>query len=175
MATPPATPATLVPPGPATEPPADKPHTLTPAELGMIQNWVQLADTLGLPKSPTQIYGLIFTSKKPISAQDCVDELKISRSSAGQGLKTLRDIGAIHPSFKLGARREAFVIESDLGLVMQGVMNGRALPAFDTFFAQLDALKKSLNPETDSFLIGRIQKLHRWRTKLDHFKRWLLQ
>lgn len=154
--------------------PAEPIRVLTATELGMVKTWVELADALGLPKSLAQIYGLIFTSKKPVSAQDCVDALKISRSSAGQGLKVLRDIGAIRAAFHLGARREAFIIEPDLGLVMQGMAKSRVAPAFDAFFAQTDLIEQSLNPQKDQFLMSRIQKLHRWRIKLGGIKEWLL-
>lgn len=150
-------------------------RTLSEAELAMIENWVQLSDSLGLPRSLAQMYGLIFASKHPVSAQDCVDALKISRSSAGQGLKALRDIGAIRPAFELGARREAFVIEPDLGLVIQGLLKGRIVPAFDTFFSRIEPLEQALNPQKDAFLVGRIQKLHRWRTKLGRIKKWLIR
>jgi DNA-binding transcriptional regulator GbsR (MarR family) len=152
---------------------ADK-KQLTPAQLAMVESWVQLADSLGLPKSSAQIYGLIFISKPPISAQDCVDALKISRSSAGQGLKALRDIGAIRPAFELGARREAFVIEPDLGVVIQGIAKARIVPAFETFFARVDTLEQPDNAPSP-FLLNRIQKLHRWRTKLGRIKKWLLK
>lgn len=140
----------------------------------MIEGWVQLADSLGLPKSFAQIYGLIFTSKRPVTAQDCVDALKISRSSAGQGLKALRDIGAISPAFELGARREAFVIEPDLGVVIQGLTKARIVPAFETFFARVAEIERTQNPP-NPFLVARIQKLHRWRTKLGRIKKWLLK
>jgi len=159
---------------PTADTPVESVRTLTSTELGMVKTWVELADALGLPKSLAQIYGLIFTSKKPVSAQDCVDALKISRSSAGQGLKALRDIGAIRSAFKLGARREAFVIEPDLGLVMHGMTMGRIAPAFDAFFAQTDLIEQSLHPQKDQFLMSRIQKLHRWRIKLGGIKEWLL-
>lgn len=148
---------------------------LTASELKMIESWAQLADSLGLPKSLAQLYGFIFSSRKAISAQDCVDVLKISRSSAGQGLKALRDIGAIRPAFELGARREGFVIEPDLGVVIQGLAKSRVVPAFDNFFTQISAIEEVLHPAKDSFLIGRIQKLHRWRIKLGRIKKWLLR
>lgn len=153
---------------------AIKKKALTSAQLAMIEGWVQLADSLGLPKSTAQIYGLIFTSKAPISAQDCVDALKISRSSAGQGLKALRDIGAIRPAFELGARREAFLIEPDLGVVIQGIAKARIIPAFDTFFAHVDVIEQAPTPPSP-FLLSRIQKLHRWRDKLGRINKWLLK
>lgn len=134
---------------------------------------MQLADSLGLPKSLTQIYALIFASKHPVTAQDCVEALKISRSSAGQGLKALRDMGAIRPSLELGSRREAFVIEPDFGVLIRSIVRNKIAPAFDAFFAQIEPLEKSLAPQTDAFLVRRFQKLNRWRTKFDHAQTWL--
>lgn len=150
-------------------------RTLTAVELEVIENWVQLADALGLPKSLAQIYGFIFISKKPISAQDCVDTLKVSRSSAGQGLKALRDLGAIRPSFEPGARREAFIIEPDLGLVIQGILKGRLMPAFDTFFTRLQPIGGAADTTINPFLIGRIQTLLGWHTKLGGLEKRLLR
>ncbi len=146
---------------------------LTPAELGFIQSWMQLADSLGLPKSLAQMYALIFASKRPVSAQDCVDALKISRSSAGQGLKVLRDMGAIRPALELGARREAFVIEPDLGVLIRGILRNKIAPAFETFFSQIAPLEKDLDPEKNKFLISRFQKLQRWRGKIGMATQWL--
>lgn len=147
---------------------------LTPIELGFVENWMQLADSLGLPKSLAQIYALLFASKRPVSAQDCVDALKISRSSAGQGLKALRDMGAIRPALELGARREAFVIEPDLGVLIRGILRNKISPAFETFFTQIEALEKSIEPAKNGFLISRFQKLQRWRGKLGTAASWLL-
>lgn len=147
---------------------------LSQAQLALIEGWVQLADSLGLPKSFAQIYGLIFCSKRPVSAQDCVDALKISRSSAGQGIKALRDVGAIRPAFELGARREAFVIEPDLGVVVQSLAKARLLPAFHAFSTRLEEIERTQVPQ-NAFLVGRIQKLHRWQTKLNRINKWLLK
>jgi len=150
-------------------------RTLTEAEFGLIENWVKLADTLGLPKSLAQIYGLIFISKGSVSAQDCVDILKMSRSSAGQGLKSLRDVGAIRPAFELGARREAFIIESDISVVIQGILKSRLFPAFEAFFVQMGKTGQTLKPGEDTFCINRLQKLEGWRDKFNQAQGWLLR
>jgi HTH-type transcriptional regulator, glycine betaine synthesis regulator len=149
-------------------------RTLAPVELGFVESWMQLADSLGLPKSLAQMYALIFASKRPITAQDCVDALKISRSSAGQGLKSLREIGAIRPALELGARREGFVIEPDLGVLIRGILRNKIEPAFDTFFTQIEPLEKSLDPEKNKFLVNRFQKLQRWRGKINLAAKLLL-
>lgn len=150
-------------------------RTLSDTELQMIENWVKLADDIGFPRSLSQIYGFVFISRRPVTAQECVDALKISRSSAGQGLKALRDAGAIRPAFELGARREAFVIEPDLGVLLKSIVERKVMPAFDTFFNELERLEQTLNDGgQQEFLVGRIQKLERWRSKLTRAQKWLL-
>lgn len=159
-------------PEPSAKPPKP-PRSLTREEFALVENWVQLADSLGLPKSLAQIYGFVFASRKPVTAQDCVDALKISRSSAGQGLKTLKELGAVKPAFELGARRDAFTIEPDLGVLIRGIMDGKLMPAFDGFFGRLEQMQKGLTPEQHKFYLGRIQKLQRWGTKLNRTRKWL--
>ena len=128
----------------------------------MLMPWVRLADQLGMSRSLGQLYGLLFLANKPLSAQDCVDALGISRSSAGQGLKALKELGAIQSEFAFGDRCERFSIEPDLGVVLSKVIEGRLVPAFARFFTEMQAVSsKSPNIQTDRFL-----KLERWKSKL---------
>lgn len=134
----------------------------TLVEPAMLMPWVRLADQLGMSRSLGQLYGLLFLANKPLSAQDCVDALGISRSSAGQGLKALKELGAIQSEFAFGDRCERFSIEPDLGVVLSKVIEGRLVPAFARFFTDMQAVSsKSPNIQTDRFL-----KLERWKSKL---------
>jgi DNA-binding transcriptional regulator GbsR (MarR family) len=149
---------------------------LQPDELEMIQQWVALAESLSVPRSYGQIYGLCFVQKDLISAQDCVNLLKISRSSAGQGLRLLRDVGAIRSCFVLGSRVETFTIEPDLGLFIKSLLRARVAPAFTSFFAEMEALgSASQERGNDVFLLGRFHKLQRWRSKLGEAQQWLIE
>jgi len=63
---------------------------------GMVREF--FADTvkvLGLPKSVGEIYGSLFISKRPLSLDDLVQGLGMSKGSASQGLKMLRTLGAV--------------------------------------------------------------------------------
>ncbi|NBB79751.1 MAG: hypothetical protein GVY36_09940, partial [Verrucomicrobia bacterium] len=117
---------------------------LPATQVAMLAEWVRLADSIGFPRSYAQIYGYLFLSQSPVTAQDCVEKLRISRSSAGQGLKFLRDLGAIRPHFELGSRAEAFIVEPDLGIMLRSMVEGRIMPAFDHFFDSMAKLEKDL-------------------------------
>ncbi|MEM1223593.1 MAG: hypothetical protein AAGH40_12625 [Verrucomicrobiota bacterium] len=99
----------------------------------------------------------------PLTAQNCADLLKISRSSAGQGLKTLKELGAIKSTFALGDRSERFIIEPDLGILVQGLIDGKLLPALTIFSTSMQAL----SGERERFVSERIEKLQRWGNKLE--------
>lgn len=124
--------------------------------------WVDLADRLGVSRSLGQLYGLLFMANRPMTAQDCVDALEISRSSAGQGLKALKELGAIKSNFRTGDRSERFIIEPDLGLFLSKILEGRLMPAFTTFFAAM----QSVSAKGGAVAPDRFQKLERWQQKL---------
>lgn len=126
-----------------------------------LAHWVELADRLGVPRSLGQLYGLLFMANRPLSAQDCVEQLLISRSSAGQGLKVLKEFGAIKTTFKVGDRSEYFVIEPDLGVLINKVLEGRLLPAFATFSQAMRAEAKA----NKALSKKRLEKLFRWEEK----------
>lgn len=128
----------------------------------MLMPWVRLADQLGMSRSLGQLYGLLFLANKPLSAQDCVDALGISRSSAGQGLKALKKLGAIQSEFAFGDRCERFSIEPDLGVLITKVLDGLILPAFGAFFEAISAESKS----NKGLSMDRLEKLFRWEQKL---------
>jgi len=152
-------------------------RVLDATELLMIEQWVVLAESLGVPRSYGQIYGLCFISNKPVSAQDCVDALCISRSSAGQGLRFLREVGAIRSNFKLGSRVETYLIEPDLGQLVASVVRGKLAPAFDQFFKSMDFLQTDVEQraQKNELLVSRFQKLKRWKSKLNEAQQWLLR
>jgi DNA-binding transcriptional regulator GbsR (MarR family) len=136
---------------------------LTEDLLNGLHPWVRLADSFGIPRSIGQLYGLLFMSKQALSAQECAEMLKISRSSAGQGLRNLKESGAIQSNFHLGDRSERFVVEPDLGVMLQSILLGRLLPAFDTFFQSMKSL--DILSTNEDFYKHRVEKLGRWEEK----------
>ena len=70
---------------------------LTPVQREVIDHFVEISRALGQPRSYAEIYGLLFISPLPLSMDDLCERLRISKGSASQGLKFLRDIGAVRP------------------------------------------------------------------------------
>ena len=78
---------------------------LGPLETEIIDFFVQLSRLLGQPRSLAEIYGLLFISGRPLAMDDLIERLQISKGSASQGLKFLRNIGAVRMVYVAGERR----------------------------------------------------------------------
>lgn len=68
---------------------------LSAFEHEVVEVFVGLAKVLGLPKSYGEIYGLLFASAQPLSFADIQEKLDLSKGSVSQGLRALRDLGAV--------------------------------------------------------------------------------
>ncbi|TAG26183.1 MAG: hypothetical protein EAZ36_07665, partial [Verrucomicrobia bacterium] len=68
---------------------------LTPFEAEIVAVFADLVTLLGLPKSMGEIYGLIFASPEPLAFAVIEQKLRLSKGSVSQGLRSLRELGAI--------------------------------------------------------------------------------
>jgi DNA-binding transcriptional regulator GbsR (MarR family) len=134
-------------------------------EREIIAFWVQVSALLGYSRSIGEIFGLIFVSETPLSADDLVERLGISRSGAGQGLKALLDIGAIKPAHQLTSRKEHFQMQSDLGVLIKLLLNARVLPKIEELAQQRASLDIAVRKKGPVHLVQRFDKLDRWRGK----------
>ena len=76
-------------------PPDGSLQKLDPLESQVVAVFVDGVRVLGLPRSIGEIYGLLFISQSPMSLDDLVQRLDISKGSASQGLRMLKSLGAV--------------------------------------------------------------------------------
>ncbi len=146
-------------------PPVDAQPLPPELERELITFWVQVSSLLGYPRSVGEIFGLIFISPAPLSADDIVEKLNMSRSGAGQGLKALQDIGAIKPAHQLASRKEHYQMQTDLGVLIKLLLNARILPKLEELAQQRATLDATVRAQGPAHLIQRFDKLDRWRGK----------
>lgn len=119
---------------------------------------------LGLPKSVGEIYGSLFISKEPLSLDDLVDRLGISKGSGSQGLKMLRTLGAvIEVEGKVG-RKVYYEADLDLKSLVGGFIREEIRPHLSSAKVKI-GLMEGCNASEDRFYDERIQKLNTWRKR----------
>src|SRR5437763_6714589 len=87
---------------------------LNPLETEIIDFFVQLSRLLGQPRSLAEIYGLLFISERPLAMDHLIERLQLSKGSASQGLKFLRNIGAVKMVYVAGDRRAHYETVAEL-------------------------------------------------------------
>jgi DNA-binding transcriptional regulator GbsR (MarR family) len=87
---------------------------LKQAKNKFIQSWGSLGSQWGINKTMAQIHALLMISPEPLSMEEIMEELSISRGNASMNLRSLMDWGIVYKEYKAGERREFFIAEKDL-------------------------------------------------------------
>ena len=138
---------------------------LTPLELEVIDLFVGATRLIGLPRSLGEIYGFLFISPEPVTLDQLVQRLSISKGSASQGLRALRTIGAVKLSHQPGDRRDHYTAETELKSLVSGFISGQMLPHLETGqtrLGRLRAIEESMGPELRPIQRARLEKLVHW-------------
>ncbi|MFY0600876.1 MAG: HTH domain-containing protein [Cyclobacteriaceae bacterium] len=84
------------------------------AKHKFIQAWGMLGSSWGINKAMAQIHALLLLSKEPLSADEIMEQLQISRGNANMNIRGLIDWGIVQKEFKAGERKEFFLADKDI-------------------------------------------------------------
>lgn len=87
---------------------------LEEAKLKYIQTWGSLATSWGINKTMAQVHALLLVSTKPLSAEDIMEILQISRGNVNMNVRALIDWGIVQKEFVVGERKEFFAANKDM-------------------------------------------------------------
>lgn len=79
-----------------------------------ISTWGSLGSLWGINKAMAQIQALLFISTQPLSMEDIMKDLKISRGNTSMNLRQLMDWGIVTKVLISGERKEFFTTEKDV-------------------------------------------------------------
>ncbi|TAE24007.1 MAG: transcriptional regulator [Cytophagales bacterium] len=99
--------------------------TYDEAKAKFIQTWGTLATQWGINRTMAQLHALLLIAPEPLSTEDAMEQLQISRGNANMNLRELIDWGLIFRHLKPGERREYFVAEKDIWKVARQVAKER--------------------------------------------------
>lgn len=141
---------------------------LNAAERESIDLMVNLASAVGLPRSVAEIYGLLFVSVEPLSLDDLMERVGLSRGSASQGLRALRNLGAVEPVVRPGDRRTYYKAETRLKVLISGFIREQVLPRVEGWPQRLAHLREAAEDVSDGqrrVVESRLRQLDGWARK----------
>jgi DNA-binding transcriptional regulator GbsR (MarR family) len=118
----------------------------TAAKDELIQAWGNLGYSWGLNKTMAQIHALLLISTKPLTTEDIMEELSISRGNANMNVRALLDWGIVSRISVPGERKEFFKSEKDIWALARQVAKERRKRELEPI---LKVLKEVSEVQTD--------------------------
>ena len=146
-------------------------------EKAVIDLFLNASNSFGLPKSYGQIYGLLFCRDMPLAMDEIIELLQISKGSASQGLRALRQLGAVSTVFASGDRKERFVAEIRLRKLVSGFLREQADPHLEKGVARLKQIEDLLgNTSSENSQIRGVRRyeiLSGWHRQMSRLLPWV--
>lgn len=140
------------------------------AKNKFVQSWGALGSQWGINKTMAQIHALLMISEDPISMEEVMEELQISRGNASMNLRGLIDWGIVYKEYKQGERKEYFIAEKDLDEMAVKISQERSKreikPALK-ILKEVSTIKTNKTKEEQQF-VDQTTKLYNFVLKADN-------
>ncbi len=130
---------------------------LDDAKIKYIHTWGSLATSWGINKTMAQVHALLLVSTEPMSADEIMAALKISRGNVNMNVRALIDWGIVRKEFVVGERKEFFVADKDIWELFKQVAKERKKREIEPVLKILDELQSDV--EGDSEEVEQFKKL----------------
>lgn len=118
-----------------------------------IQSWGVIGSNWGINRTMAQIHALLLISPEALSAENVMEDLRISRGNANMNLRELIDWGLVYKEHKAGERKEYFVAEKDMWDIVKKVITRRKKKELEPMLKVLNQLDniEERSPEAEEF------------------------
>jgi len=124
---------------------SDKNGAQTPPELtvvhdSMLDGLGQLADYFGFSKVMGQIYAALLMSSEPLSLDDLMERLTISKANVSMNMRTLEHMGMVRQVWLRGksGRRKYYEASTDFIQIITNILSGREMRDVDRALHVMD-------------------------------------
>ncbi|MDZ4666615.1 MAG: transcriptional regulator [bacterium] len=140
------------------------------AKKQFIKTWGTLGSEWGINRSMAQVHALLLIAPKPLTTEDVMEELSISRGNANMNLRDLINWTLVSKELIAGDRKEYFVAEKDIWEIARRIAKERKRREIEPVLKALIQLQEfegtKSNLEHQAF-IDTVGKLGKFVGKMD--------
>jgi DNA-binding transcriptional regulator GbsR (MarR family) len=114
---------------------------LPEARQQFISSWGAFGTHWGINRTMAQIHALLLTSPDPLTQDDIMDELNISRGNTNMNIRELINWGLVERVILTGERKEFFTAEKDIWKVVKQIVKERKKRELEPMMQLLDKLE----------------------------------
>ncbi len=123
---------------------------LNEAKEKFIQTWGSLATSWGINRTMAMVHALLLVSETPLSTDEIMEALVISRGNANMNVRELMDWGIVKKELKMGERKEYFVADKDIWNVFKQIVKERRKRELEPLIGSLEELRQIDDKTADS-------------------------
>lgn len=134
----------------------------------------QISKFWGLPKGMGAIFAVLYLSPMPLSLDDIVEQTGLTKGAVSTNVRGLARMGLVHPSTKLGDRKDYYQAETDFYRSIRTILKERQSSEFDAairsvreMLEKLEAGEGSRDEAQRRFLLERVRALQSFFDALD--------
>lgn len=114
---------------------------LPEARQHFISSWGAFGTHWGINRTMAQIHALLLVSPDPLTQDDIMEELNISRGNTNMNIRELINWGLVERVILSGERKEYFTAEKDIWKVVKQIVKERKKRELEPMMQLLDKLE----------------------------------
>ena len=114
---------------------------LIEAKQQFISSWGAFGTHWGINRTMAQIHALLLVSPDPLTQDDIMEELDISRGNTNMNIRELINWGLVERVLLQGERKEYFTAEKDIWKVVKQIVKERKKRELEPMLQLLDKLE----------------------------------
>jgi DNA-binding transcriptional regulator GbsR (MarR family) len=141
---------------------------LTEQQQKFIHTWGTLGTNWGINKTMAQIHALLMISEKPMSTEEMMDVLKISRGNTNMNVRALVEWGLASKEMISGDRKDFYSAKKDIWVIARQIAQQRRKRELEPVIAALVELKKDTPDDREhEELLKRVNDIEDFSIKID--------
>jgi HTH-type transcriptional regulator, glycine betaine synthesis regulator len=97
------------------------------AQLGLSR----ISEFWGFPKAMGALYGALYLSPQPLSLDELVEQVGVTKGAISTNVRMLERLGMVHRQLQMGERKDYYRAETDFWKIVKGILREREKSEFD--------------------------------------------
>lgn len=123
---------------------------LPEARRKFIEAWGAFGSAWGISRTMAQVHALLLLATEPLSTDDVMEQLNISRGNANMNLRALIDWGLVSKVLKPGDRKDHFEAEKDVWRIATQIARERKKRELEPMVKLLSELERTEGASNDA-------------------------
>jgi DNA-binding transcriptional regulator GbsR (MarR family) len=111
---------------------------LQTARQNTIEGLSRISHFWGFSKGMGAIFGAVYLSAEPLSLDELVETIGITKGAVSTNVRQLERLGLVHKQVRVGERKDYYSAETDFWKVVRGILREREKSEFDRAIRTVD-------------------------------------